>query len=210
VPRLDRADTQGLVKALESPSGIVRDLAQQQLAWRKDLAATPALERLAASGARPQTRAQALWSLHSIGAITPAAVHRALQDDHAGVRRQAVRLSELFPGSNPEMLERVARLVGDADAGVRLQVACSLGEWKQPAAGVALARLLRADDDRFIRAAAMSSALPHADTLIAELRASGRGDDPLLIEIATVTENAKALASLLTGIAGPAGAGGAG
>ena len=90
-----------------------------------------------------------------------------------------------------------------------MQVAYSLGVWKQPAAGVALARLLRADDDRFIRAAAMSSALPHADTLIARLGASGRGDDPLLIEIATVTENAKALASLLTGIAASQGRQGA-
>jgi putative heme-binding domain-containing protein len=45
--------------------------------------------------------------------------------------------------------------------------------------------------------------------LIAQLSASGRGDDPLLIEIATVTENAKALASLLTGIAASRGPGGA-
>jgi putative heme-binding domain-containing protein len=55
----------------------------------------------------------------------------------------------------------------------------------------------------------MSSALPHADTLIAQLGASGRGDDPLLIEIATVTENAKALASLLAGIATSGGTGSA-
>ena len=92
-------------------------------------------------------------------------------------------------------------MVEDSDPGVRLQVAYSLGEMKPEAAGVALARLLRADDDRFIRAAAMSSALPHADTIIAHLQANGRGDDPLLIEVAAVTENAKALASLLSAIA---------
>jgi putative membrane-bound dehydrogenase-like protein len=209
VPKLDQADTAAVVAALESPSGIVRDLAQQQLAWRMDKSAVPALERLAISAARPASRAQALWSLHSLDAITAAIVVRALQDPHPGVRRQAVRLSETFSNRNPELLERVAGLVDDADPSVRLQVAYTLGEWKQPVAGVALARLLRADDDRFIRAAAMSSALPHADTLIAQLGASGRGDDPLLIEIATVTENAKALASLLEGIAASRGPGGA-
>jgi hypothetical protein len=96
VPNLARAETAGLVAALESPSGIVRDLAQQQLAWRKDKAAVPALERLAISGARPETRGQALWSLNSIGALTSSAVSRALQDADARVRRQAVRLGEMF------------------------------------------------------------------------------------------------------------------
>jgi putative membrane-bound dehydrogenase-like protein len=156
VPRLDRADTNGLVTALESPSGVVRDLAQQQLAWRNDKAAVPALEHLANAGARPQTRGQALWSLQSIGATTPAVTKRALKDPHAGVRRQAIRLSEQFSGSNPELLEQITSLVNDSDPGVRLQAAYSLGEWKQPAAGVALAKLLRTDEDRFIRAAAMS------------------------------------------------------
>ena len=209
VPRLDRADTAAVVAALESPSGIVRDLAQQQLTWRQDKAAVPALEKLAATASRPTTRAQALWSLHTLDAISPAVVGRALQDPDARVRRQAVRLSESFASSNPELLDRIVALVDDPDAGVRIQAASSLGEWKQPAAGVALARLLRADNDRFIRAAVMSSALPHADTLIARLGASGRGDDPLLIEIATVTENAKGFASLLSGIAAARGPGGA-
>jgi putative heme-binding domain-containing protein len=204
VPRLDRADAQGLVAALESPSGTLRDLAQQQLTWRQEKSAAPALEQLVAKANRPATRAQALWTLQTLGALTPAVVGRALQDVHAGVRRQAVRLSETFPADNAPLVDRIAAMVDDSDPGVRLQVAYSLGEMKSTAAGLALARLLRADDDRFIRAAAMSSALPHADTIIAHLQKNGRGDDPLLIEVAAVTENAKALASLLAAIASPA------
>jgi putative membrane-bound dehydrogenase-like protein len=199
--RLDRAEVAGVVAAFESPSGVARDLAHEQLAWRKDKSAAAALERIASASSRPQSRAQALWGLHAIGAVTPAIIERGLQDAHAGVRRQAVRLSESFANTNPELLNRVAGMVDDADTAVRMQVAFSLGEWQQPAAGVALARLLRTNDDRFIRAAAMSSALPHAETLIEQLRANGKSDDPLLIEIATVTENSKALASLLAGIA---------
>lgn len=209
VPRLDRADAAGLVAALDNPSGHVRDLAQQQLTWRQEKAAVPALERSVASAARPQTRAQALWSLQTLGALTPAVVERALSDPHPGVRRQAVRLSEEFAaGGSDLLLNRVVALVDDADAMVRMQVGYTLGEWKSPAAGVALARLLRNGDDRFLRAAAMSSALSHADTLLAELGAGGRSDDPLFIEIAAVTENAKALATLLNGIAAPRAADG--
>jgi putative membrane-bound dehydrogenase-like protein len=201
VARLDRADAAGLVTAFESRSGVVRDLAHEQLSWRKDKSAAPALERVVVSGARPESRAQALWGLHAVGAVTRPVIEQGLRDSHGGVRRQAVRLSEGLADTHPELLARLTNLVDDADPAVRMQVAFSLGEWKQPAAGVALARLLQANDDRFIRAAAMSSALVHAETLIAQLRANGRSDDPLLIEIATVTENSKALASLLAGIA---------
>jgi putative membrane-bound dehydrogenase-like protein len=209
VPRLDRADAAGLVAGLDSPSGHVRDLAQQQLTWCQDRTAVPALERSAAQAGRPQTRTQALWTLQTIGALTPAVVERALADSHPGVRRQAVRLSEEFAAAgNGALLKRVAGLVDDPDAAVRMQVGYTLGEWKASAAGVALARLLRRSDDRFLRTAAMSSALPHAETLLAELGAGGRSDDPLFIEIATVTGNAKALATLLNGIAAPRDAGG--
>jgi putative membrane-bound dehydrogenase-like protein len=200
IARLDRADGVALVNAFESPSGVVRDLAHELVASRKDKNVAPALERVAMAGARAESRAQALWGLHAIGALTPTMVERSLRDEHGGVRRQAVRLSESFSSASPALIERVTPLVDDPDASVRMQVAFSLGEWKQPAAGMALARLLQSNDDRFIRAAAMSSALPHAETIIAQLRASGRADDPLLIEIATVTENSKALASLLAEI----------
>ena len=137
-----------------------------------------------------------------MGTLKPAAVHRALDDSHPGVRRQAVRLSEEFAASEPDLLATVAAKVADPDAFVRLQTAYTLGEWKSSAAGEALARLLRQDSDRFVKAAALSSALPHAETLMAALQRGGSGGDSLLVEVATVTENAKALASLLSGIAG--------
>lgn len=201
VPRLDRADVAGLVAALESPSGTVRDLAQQLLTWREEKSAAPALERLAGGSPRAETRAQALWTLQTTGALTPAVVGRALQDPHPGVRRQAIRLSEGYAATHPELLAPVAALADDADAAVRQQVAYTLGEWRQPAAGVALAKLVRAGEDRFVRAAAMSSALPHADTLLARLTARGPADDPVVLEVATVTQNARALASLLSAVA---------
>ena len=201
VPNLSRATTAGLVAALESPSGVVRDLAQQQLIWRQPAEATALLEKLAAVAARAESRAQALWCLHTLGTLTPTVVRRALDDSHAGVRRQAVRLSENFASTELGLIAAVVAKVDDPDASVRLQTGYTLGEWKSPAAGEALARLLRQDGDRFVKAAALSSALPHAETLMAALQRDSRGAESLLVEVATVTENAKALASLLTGIA---------
>ena len=207
VPRLDRADAAGLVAALESPSGVVRDLAQQQLGWRELREAAPQLEKLVAESLRPVTRAQALWALQGLGALQSAVVVRAMADEHPGVRRQAVRLSEAWTKDSPELLPAIIARADDADAGVRLQAAYTLGEWREPAAGEALARLLRREDDRFVKAAAMSSALPHAETLMAALQRDGGAENSLLVEVATVTENAKALAGLLTAIAGRSEAG---
>ena len=207
VPRLDRADAAGLVAALESPSGVLRDLAQQQIGWRELRGAAPELEKLLVESLRPVTRAQALWALKELGELKPAVVFRAMADEHPGVRRQAVRLSEAWTKDSPELLPAIIARADDADAGVRLQAAYTLGEWREPAAGEALARLLRREDDRFVKAAAMSSALPHAETLMAVLQRDGGAENSLLVEVATVTENAKALAGLLTAIAGRSEAG---
>lgn len=201
VPRLDRADAAGLVAALENPSGIVRDLAQQQLAWRGEKNAAPALARLAVIATRPESRAQALWALRGIGELKPDLVARALADAHPGVRRQALRLSEEFPASPRDLLPFVVATASDSDAGVRQQAGYSLGAWSQPEAGEALARLLRGEQDRFVKAAALSSALPHAATLMAALQREPRADSTLLVEIAAVTENAQALSGLLSSIA---------
>ena len=207
VPRLDRADAAGLVAALESPSGVVRDLAQQQLMWRQERGVAAGLERLAMESGRAATRVQALWALQGIGELKRGVVVRAMGDAHAGVRRQAVRLSEAWATDAPEVWAAVVASVDDPDAGVRLQAGYTLGEWKEPAAGEALARLLRRETDRFVKAAALSSALPQAETLMAALQREGGTENSLLVEVATVTENAQALASLLSAIAGGRAAG---
>lgn len=203
IPRLDRADAAGLVAALENPSGTVRDLAQQELTWRRDLAAVPALEKLAVASVRPVTRAQALCSLDTMGALRREPLLTALRDAHPGVLVQAVRLSERFATSaDPELLALVTALATHADATVRQQVAYTLGEWRDPAAGEALARLMQHETDPFIRTAALSSALPHASTLLARLSSAG-DDDGALVEIALATRQPAALVRLLATLCAP-------
>jgi putative membrane-bound dehydrogenase-like protein len=200
VPRLDRADAAGLAAALRSSSGALRDLAQQQLEWRRAEGAAVAVEQVAEGAELPAARAQALWTLQGIGALKPGALLRALRDPHAGVRRQAVRLAEPLGAGEPELRAAVIRLVDDPDAAVRQQVGYSLGEWRGAEAGEALARLLARERDRYARAAALSSALPHAEAVLESLQAAGPAQSALVAEIAAATGNARALTRLLAAV----------
>jgi len=141
---------------------------------------------------RPATRVQALSALDGIGALLPSHVRAALRDPHASVRRHAIRVSEAFlrradsdsdsdsdsapldPAVAAALLERV----DDPDAHVRMQLAYSLGEWRDPRAGRALGRLaVRDAGDRWITAAALSSVTPHLGAFLeVVLAASARPD----------------------------------
>ena len=199
VPRLDRADAHGLVEALKSPNGTVRDLAEQQLVWRSEMSVAGDLATLAADSPRAQTRIQALATLGVLGQLTPATLGKSLGDPSPWVRREAVRLSDAFAPKEASLLPALARLVGDPDPFVRQQVAYALGEWTQPEAGHALALLVRQNTDPFILAAAMSSAVPHTAALIADI--DYRKPDPTLVEIVVTSPDKAALARLLDAVA---------
>src|SRR5439155_21405879 len=94
ISRLDKLDTAGLIAALDSPNGPQRDLAHQMLLWRDDKAAIEPLKKLVAECSRPQTRLQALCALDGLGGISTEILLAAMADEHAGVRRHAVRLAE--------------------------------------------------------------------------------------------------------------------
>jgi putative membrane-bound dehydrogenase-like protein len=170
IPRLDKLDTAGLVAALDTPNGTVRDLATQMLLWRGDKSAAPALEKMAKDGARPEARLHALCTLDGLGKLSADLVRQALSDASSGVRRQAARLSERFVTDNQQVGAALVKLSQDADAQVRLQTAYSLAAWRDPRAGRALAALaLKHADDRHLVAAVMSSA--HKDN-VAEMLAA--------------------------------------
>jgi putative membrane-bound dehydrogenase-like protein len=172
IPRLDKLDTAGLVAALDSPNGWQRDMAQQMLVWRKDKAAIGPLETMVAGSRRALARLHALCTLDGLAALGAEVLVRALADEHPGVRRHAVRLSESLLGSNPALGKALLNLVEDPDPQVRLQLAYSLGEWDDPRAGRALGRMaVRAADDPYLSAAVMSSATGHVEQMIARVQA---------------------------------------
>ncbi|MGE5191852.1 MAG: PVC-type heme-binding CxxCH protein [Deltaproteobacteria bacterium] len=158
-PRLDRADTAGLVAALETPNGWQRDMAAQLLAWKNDAAAVEPLGRLALTGKSAESRLAALCLLDRLGALRAGHLFPALADSHPGVRRHALRLAEKLVDENPALGMALPGKLDDPDPQVRLQLACSLGAWHDPRGGRALATLLLGNLDEPIMTAAVFSSL---------------------------------------------------
>jgi putative membrane-bound dehydrogenase-like protein len=212
IPRLDRLDTAGLVAALDSPNGWQRDTTQQMLLWRNDKAAVPLLEKQAANSERALCRLHALCTLDGLGELKPGVLRRALADPHPGVRRNAVRLCEGRLSGEDELGAALLERVEDADAQVRLQLACTLGEWDDDRAGPALARLaLRDPEDRYVLAAVLSSVNrknlePLLRTVLGE--GGGKGAPPAaLVEnlprLALALGDTRAAVHLLEAVAAP-------
>jgi putative membrane-bound dehydrogenase-like protein len=210
IPRLDRLDTAGLVAALDSPNGWQRDTAQQMLLWRNDRAAVPLLEKLAGECRRPLGRLHALCTLDGLKALTPELLRKALADSHPGVRRHAIRLCEGHLAKAPELGSALLKLVDDADAQVRMQLAYTLGEWADPRAGDALGRLaLRDAGGRFLVAAVMSSVnRNNLDRVMLTVLKGGEKAPPAalvasLLRMANALGDSKALVTLLTAVGTP-------
>ena len=156
-PRLDKLDAGGLVAALDSPNGWQRDMVTEWLVWGDAKSAAPLLVKFLKDSKRPEARLHALAALDRLGGLTKESVAAALADDHAGVRRQAIRLSEPFLKADATIAATVSKLTADADAQVRLQAAYSLGMWRNAGAGEPLANLVRSHgDDPFLLAAVIS------------------------------------------------------
>jgi putative heme-binding domain-containing protein len=112
----------------------------------------------------PLARLHALCVLDAVDALTPELVFAGLRDSEPGVRENAVRIAERF--TEAAVIAAAAALVDDADPKVRLQLACSLGAWNTTTAAQALARLAVQDHaEPFLRAAVLSSAVPHVRAL---------------------------------------------
>jgi putative membrane-bound dehydrogenase-like protein len=213
IPRLDRLDTAGLVASLESESGWQRDTAERLLLHRLDRSAIEPLRVLCQMTRRPQTRVSAIWTLSLLGGLDAATAKAALADPHPQVRRNAIKVSEGLLSSSPELAEAVLARVDDPSAAVRLQLALSLGNWGDRRAGPVLAQIVRRDpDDPWIRAAVLSSAVPHLPGLLVELIHSGAEPPPQaviepLLALAGSMENPPWLDRVLRVIASPPKAG---
>ena len=162
--RLDKLNTRELVSALDSPNGWQRDMASQMLLWKGDLDAIPRLHGLASKSRRGETRLAAMCvldGLHGLRGSGVSAVLAANKDKHPGIRRHAIRLSEQFVNDEPRIAAALLKRLDDPSFQVRLQLACSLGAWRDARAGAALATLLMQDPaDPVLVSACFSSLRP--------------------------------------------------
>jgi putative membrane-bound dehydrogenase-like protein len=159
---LTKLSTVKLVVLLDSPNGTERDLIHRELYQRGDIAANKPLEQLAFNSSNPAVRVQALCALDGLKGLRSDILQKALSDKNANVRRQAIRLCENFlhgPDANV-LCESLLKLASDSDAGVRFQLALTLGEWNDPRSGKVLGDLAKTDiSNSWMRAAVLSSAI---------------------------------------------------
>jgi mono/diheme cytochrome c family protein len=126
----------------------VRDTAQRVLVERGDATVVPEVIKLAATGATPQTRVQALWTLEGLNALTPEVITTALHDKEGKVRAAAVRIAD------PALLPELVKLAGDPSTEVRMHLAFKLSGRDEPQATKALLTLLEGSGPIFGEAAA--------------------------------------------------------
>lgn len=115
---------------------------------------TDAAARLQLQDASARRRIAALEALRD--SLTTDEIARSLVDEHPAIRRFAITLAE-HHAAKQVLLPEVLKLADDVDAHVRLQVACSLGEWDDPRIGVVLSRAAATSTDPYLVAAALSS-----------------------------------------------------
>lgn len=171
IPSLNQLTPSQLASALESPNGWVRDKAQQLLLWQNDPRSIARLKFAYLLGKTNQLAClQAMWTLDALQALPPEFIEGALRFPAPGARENALQLAEKY--FSVQLVQAAAKLIDDSSPKVRLQLACTLGQWKTAEAGLALASLANKDHrDPFIASAIMSSAVPHLDALATKLNA---------------------------------------
>jgi putative heme-binding domain-containing protein len=131
-----------------------------------------------------------------------------MSDDHPAVGRQAFRVAEPMGNMASSLVDAAAKLADDPDFIVRIQLACSLGEWSGARAGQALAQLaVKNSDEVYLSAAVMSSAVPHYAAIVdAVLSTDASMRGPLfrnLLNMALALDNRDVLARLLEPVVKP-------
>jgi len=184
LPNLSELSTAELVAKLKSSNGAIRDLARESLVWRNDKSAVAALKKLVTSSNARGVR-EGLAVLNCVHALDTTTLREVLTNGPADAAPFAIRMSEPFLNHDPEL----AKLVFQHAEPAPLQVALSLGECHSERAAEVLAQIAtKTVADRWLRAAVLSSAVPHAEHMLAYvLAAREEGSDVIAPDlVATV------------------------
>lgn len=162
--------TAALPAELSSSNAWRRLTAQRLMVERGEWSVVPELRQLVASEGAPVARLHALQTLAGLKALEPKTLLAALNDSSLSVRRHALELSEVWLEKEPALLMKVLSLTNDPDAKVRIQLAFTLGETRDPRRLTALAALAnQSGSDRWMQAAVVSSVPDAAEALLEEL-----------------------------------------
>lgn len=191
--------------SVESANGWLRDKAQMKALWTKpDMQTVASLTELVTHGKNAAAQAQAAWTLHQAGRLTPDLLKRLLLSQNDEVVVQGLQIAETMPWSNHE--EALLLLVNSERARhprVRMQLALSTGQWSGDWPADILALILEeAEPGSPLWGAALSSCLPHLTRISEQLAAQDDKARPgilgSLLRCALATKNDKATAVLVT------------
>lgn len=159
IPNLKKLSAIELANLLKSSNGILRDMVQQELVMRSNAEMIPLIKSIAGNADLPESRVQALSTLEGLQALDADLLLARINDPHAGVRKEAIRLSEPFLNKSEQLANTVLeRIKQEKNLPVILQLAYSLGELKGEAATQALLQLMgQHSGNVYIRSAVLTS-----------------------------------------------------
>jgi putative membrane-bound dehydrogenase-like protein len=144
---LDQLTTRQLVRHLTHTNGWHRETAARLLYQRNDPTSIESLKKISLQSKSPQGRILALYSLASQNALDREFLLQVHRDSNPRVSEHAIRLTEPYLESSPELREAVYAKVSDPNIRVRYQVAFSLGQIRGSRRNSALATLAWRDAD---------------------------------------------------------------
>lgn len=158
--QLGAATNDDLVEALDVPNIWWRRNAQRLLLDRGDEAVVPKLIQMVRDTASTSApgRLHALWTLEGLERLRPALIRQALQDPVAGVRENAIKVSERYLAASPSLEHALLAMSSDPDPKVRYQLLLTLGFVEtREAARVRQTLLFEHIGDKWMQLAALSA-----------------------------------------------------
>ncbi|MCY4205925.1 MAG: c-type cytochrome [Bacteroidetes bacterium] len=115
------------VERLADPNGWWRMTAQRILVSEGDTSAIPLLRQQISESPRAEGRLHSLWTLQGLDALRTEDIRAGLEDSHAGVRENAIRLAEMDTQGWESLTSDLFELSRDSSARVRYQLLTTLG-----------------------------------------------------------------------------------
>ncbi len=155
---LNKETTAQLVQHLTSNNTWWRRNAQRLLMDRKDAQTIPLLQKLLDTTTSATAAVHALWLMDGYNATNVTTLQKALNNSVAGVRENAIQIAELHLEAFPRLKKDLLAMQNDADAKVRFQLLCTLGNMDNAAAETARQKILLHDiEDKWVQIAALTS-----------------------------------------------------
>jgi len=148
-----------LVEKLAHPNLWWRRHAQRLLVDRQASEQVNLLQQMLKNHEMAEGRLHALWTLEGLNALDDEHLLIALQDKEAGLRENAIKISERYLQQSSAVKDALYQLINDENAKVRFQLICTLGAIQEPKAQQLIWQLLKKDlHDEWVQYAALSSA----------------------------------------------------